>query len=1394
MGGKTASRQDVTNVTIAFVSEITIRAEVCGQESPELIVKRGEKRNISYWAPFTHPIVVPTQLPINADSAPTTTGKQEPEEPPTTINTLSSSIAAESQVDSVHQNEISHDETEEELFTNTEHLLKTTTSIPEDVTEKKHSHPQGTGSSEDNLKELITTTRSLEESAITTTIKTDSSEAPTESPDAKVENPVSLEEIDEPTKLQVHHESTASFEILSEKEKPDLKTTTTTAIVEEVTASAIVQTTDAPKVSDIVNDDNLDLQEETISDLQNQNDAAETGKTEKPEPSLPENFGQNGEISSNTEASKKTSSVTEAEEFTDASKVEGTEKPKLSPDVPNDAKSNPQEDKIISDSETSKDVPLATLEDVTSASEVGNTEKPKPSLVGNSDELLSEKDKIVSNSPSIFEETTVASKVERTEKPAESSLVLNDDDNLELQDILFPSTASKDEKVTISPDAAENTEKPEKVLIVNDGNSETQDKIFSSTDTVQETSSLSSAKSEEFTTLANSDITEKPEQSLLAVNDENMEPEADEIVSNTENPETSSENFQKIEEKITAASPNYDGLQNDEPATTSAVVVQRKQPSLEEEEIFTNKLPTKPFSSDPEKHRQAVNDESVNSRNDESTTIITTEETAAEENGTMTTESESTTTEGTQFAENNPPSPSFRNSNVKPSDDASEKDVAFDSPKEEHVIAAIYDLLGATSAGNQEKGALRKRKATAADFATDDGDTSVPKSSNYRAVDAVFPVVQAETSPENDVTAREAAENGKTQQQRNPGHSLWSVFLNAYNAASGIWDTSKADESQLKVIPAPQLGQAQSHQHDDDAILHHDGTHHRHHNKVIKTEEIQDGGITHVIVGSFDASESQFPMSGHDHLLHEGQSLSVSYQLSVEPHHGPGGKRGTVLSEPLDPTTAHHGTPVQGKEGSQLDRGSMMESSHFAEKSDTSFQQPKITYDWIPSNGPEKRTEDNHENYNPKENVPTVAVSSHATLKLPRKPIIQEDFEEKLYLTKERTAEEKDTGAFFLPGAFVKAKFRPDTLEETVADIVSDSQAILLENPNKKVDVIPDEKVKIPLLVNPVIQEEKDIMGVMPADPATEKDPAETEMKSVNTADSSATTATTAPGPADNNEPVIFEAAISVPKFSQKLKPLNAPSKVTPYPMLKKKDGILVLGFESSSSSPIISTTSKATTVKIEDLFRNVQNPQVPSVVIISGKSKTRQQRRLAVDENNELLMRDPVEALRRGHEKFFRFLETQPTDFVDAFLDGRINSRRKRDAGHPGFGKGISCDWSIKAEDPSLFLLVTFRNISAPFSIDCQGAYIEVERENNGFQARWCDTKMPDPNGARQNIILARSEVRLGIFDDEASGKNMPTGFDAEVEVIDIRDSRNYEKFRNSMAYGQLRRLTNGR
>ena len=43
---------------------------------------------------------------------------------------------------------------------------------------------------------------------------------------------------------------------------------------------------------------------------------------------------------------------------------------------------------------------------------------------------------------------------------------------------------------------------------------------------------------------------------------------------------------------------------------------------------------------------------------------------------------------------------------------------------------------------------------------------------------------------------------------------------------------------------------------------------------------------------------------------------------------------------------------------------------------------------------------------------------------------------------------------------------------------------------------------------------------------------------------------------------------------------------------------------------------------------------------------------------------------------------------------------------------------------ESGLYLLATFHNLSAPYTVECEGAYIEVERENDGFEARWCGNR----------------------------------------------------------------------
>ena len=71
---------------------------------------------------------------------------------------------------------------------------------------------------------------------------------------------------------------------------------------------------------------------------------------------------------------------------------------------------------------------------------------------------------------------------------------------------------------------------------------------------------------------------------------------------------------------------------------------------------------------------------------------------------------------------------------------------------------------------------------------------------------------------------------------------------------------------------------------------------------------------------------------------------------------------------------------------------------------------------------------------------------------------------------------------------------------------------------------------------------------------------------------------------------------------------------------------------------------------------------------------------------------------------------------------------------------------------------------MSAPYTVECEGAYIEVERENNGFEARWCGNRVTT-GGSRPHVIFAKNEVRITVFDDGTLNKELPTGFSADIE-----------------------------
>ncbi|KAL7638930.1 UNVERIFIED_CONTAM: hypothetical protein RMT77_010464 [Armadillidium vulgare] len=156
------------------------------------------------------------------------------------------------------------------------------------------------------------------------------------------------------------------------------------------------------------------------------------------------------------------------------------------------------------------------------------------------------------------------------------------------------------------------------------------------------------------------------------------------------------------------------------------------------------------------------------------------------------------------------------------------------------------------------------------------------------------------------------------------------------------------------------------------------------------------------------------------------------------------------------------------------------------------------------------------------------------------------------------------------------------------------------------------------------------------------------------------------------------------------------------------------------------------------------------------------------------------------------RYIENLPLIMQKAVMNPKSNTfgRRAKRSSAPA-GEHVYCEWNIKTE-PGLYLLVTFHNLSAPYTVDCYGAYIEVERENNGYDARWCGNRATVP-GARPHVIFAKSEVRITLYDNGDAAKTYPTGFEAEIEVIDLFDTEEYKHFIEKKATPKIRRLMEG-
>jgi len=67
----------------------------------------------------------------------------------------------------------------------------------------------------------------------------------------------------------------------------------------------------------------------------------------------------------------------------------------------------------------------------------------------------------------------------------------------------------------------------------------------------------------------------------------------------------------------------------------------------------------------------------------------------------------------------------------------------------------------------------------------------------------------------------------------------------------------------------------------------------------------------------------------------------------------------------------------------------------------------------------------------------------------------------------------------------------------------------------------------------------------------------------------------------------------------------------------------------------------------------------------------------------------------------------------------------------------------------------------------------------------------MEQERGTRSHVIFARTEVRISVFDSGMEDKDRlyPTGFTADVEVVDLHDAGKYASFQRSEAYSSVHR-----
>ena len=162
---------------------------------------------------------------------------------------------------------------------------------------------------------------------------------------------------------------------------------------------------------------------------------------------------------------------------------------------------------------------------------------------------------------------------------------------------------------------------------------------------------------------------------------------------------------------------------------------------------------------------------------------------------------------------------------------------------------------------------------------------------------------------------------------------------------------------------------------------------------------------------------------------------------------------------------------------------------------------------------------------------------------------------------------------------------------------------------------------------------------------------------------------------------------------------------------------------------------------RIRTIVNSLTNPRETSSILFRRTSGLFQSVFKRTKRQSEQI--DPAYLVRTP--EFLRFLRTQPMPLRRALSPnfyGRFSRQMhpQSDVESSHEEEGDECDLHIKVSsdspphrlqlntdrisqqtDPGLHLLLTFHNLSAPYTVDCAGAYVEIEREGNGFEARWC-------------------------------------------------------------------------